>query len=386
MGKWGTMKIALYTGTFVKNKDGVARTLYEFVRCIRERGHEIMIWSPEVTEGVEDEFIRVQKLVSVPVIVYPDYKVGFFGPRTKRQLDRMKPDLIHVSTPDLVGREFLQYGKRNNIPVVSVYHTDFPSYLSYYQLGVFSNAVWGYLKWFYNNSRASLVPTIAMQNRLREKGINNSIIWSRGIRETDFSPKFRSEKLRKEWGVDDSITILYSGRFVWYKDLKIFISVSKKLREKYGKKVSFVLLGSGPAEDDLKESMPYAVFPGYLSGKDLSTAYASGDILLFPSTTETFGNVVQEALASGIPSVVSDTGGCKEIISLSKGGLISISKDVSSFTENVSTLIEDNDLYNSLRSNGLEFSTRRSWKYINDELLREYSDYVREFELKRETP
>mgnify|MGYP006283413869 CR=1 FL=1 len=367
------MKIALYTGTFVKDKDGVARTLYELVKTIKENDHKVMIWSPEISQGVEDESISVQKLASVPVIVYPDYKVGFFGPRTKRQLDEFKPDVIQISTPDLVGREFLLYGKRNNIPVSSAYHTDFPSYLSYYQLGAFATPMWGYLKWFYNNSTVTLVPTRAMQKRLKEKGILNSVIWSRGIRGVDFSPDKRSEMLREKWKARKKIVVLYSGRFVWYKDLKIYVSVSQKLIEKYGDRVRFVLLGSGPAEEDLKESMPYAVFPGYLTGEELSTAYASGDILLFPSTTETFGNVVQESLASGIPAVVSDSGGCKEIVEISKGGLISRSKDVNSFFTNTSRLIEDKDLLNELKKNALEFSKKRSWKYINEKLLDRYS-------------
>jgi glycosyltransferase involved in cell wall biosynthesis len=151
------------------------------------------------------------------------------------------------------------------------------------------------------------------------------------------------------------------------------VNVSQKLIQKYDDEIRFVLLGSGPAEEELKESMPYGVFPGYLTGKELSAAYASGDILLFPSTTETFGNVVQESLASGVPAVVSDSGGCKEIIEISRGGLISRSKDVSSFLKNVSRLVEDKNLYNELRQNGLDFSKKRSWKYINERLLDKYS-------------
>ncbi len=371
------MKIAIYTGTFVKDKDGVARTLYEFVRCIKHQGHKVMIWSPEISEEVNEGAISVQKLASVPMIIYPDYKVGFFGIRTKRQLDEFAPDIIHISTPDLVGREFLLYGRRNNIPVVSVYHTDFPSYLSYYQLGALTTPMWSYLKRFYNSSKYSLVPTLAMQERLIENGITNSIIWSRGIKGEDFNPRFRSKRIRTKWGVNEKIVILYSGRFVWYKDLRVFISVSKCLKEKYEDKVAFVLLGSGPAEEDLKKEMPDAVFPGYLTGKDLSTAYASGDILLFPSTTETFGNVIQESLASGVPAVVSDIGGCAEIISQSKGGLISKSKDVNSFLDNVSRLIDDSSLRKKLKKNGLLFSKKRSWLAINQELLTNYNSIVK---------
>lgn len=367
------MKIALYTGTFVRDKDGVARTLFELVNCIKNKGHKVKVWSPDVAQESSDENVDVRKLSSVPVLVYPDYKVGFFGPRTKKELDDFKPDIIHISTPDLVGREFLQYGKRNNIPAVSVYHTDFPSYLKYYQLGALTPPMWGYLRWFYNNSVNTLVPTRAMEKRLISKGINNTFIWSRGIKGDLFSPGKRSEKIRQEWKAEKRKVILYSGRFVWYKDLKTFIKVYEEL---VGLKddVKFVLLGSGPAEKELKESMPEAVFPGYLKDEKLAMSYASGDIFFFPSTTETFGNVVQEALASGLPSVVSNVGGCKEIIKQSNGGLISNAKDPGSFTKNIERLLDDEDLYNSLRENGLEFAKKRSWRYVNEQLLEKYEE------------
>ena len=372
------MKIALYTGTFVKDKDGVARTLYEFVRCIKDMGHKVSVWSPEVTEGIEDTDMTVQKMPSIPVVLYPDYKLGFFGPGTKKQLDGLKPDIIHVSTPDLVGREFLLYGRRNNIPVVSVYHTDFPSYLTYYQLSILTPPVWSYLKWFYNNSIVTLVPTKTMEKRLRSKGIHNTIIWSRGIKDKDFSPRNRSDKIRRKWGVEEKKVVLYSGRFVWYKDLKVFISVYERIKEKYDNEVAFVLLGSGPAEEELKNSMPDAIFPGYLKGKDLGVAYASGDILLFPSTTETFGNVVQEALASGIPAIVSDVGGCKDIVNISKGGLVAKAKDTDSFYQKISTLIDNDEILEKLRKNGLEFAKSRSWDNINRSLLDKYEQIINE--------
>jgi len=369
------MKIALYTGTFVKDKDGVARTLYEFIKSIRGTGHEVTIWSPDIQEKVKKPAINVEKVVSVPILLYPDYKLGFFGPKTKKQLDEMAPDIIHVSTPDLVGREFLQYGKRNNIPVVSAYHTDFPSYLGYYQLGMLNPPLWSYLRWFYNNSRLTLVPTKVIKERLQKRGIKNVVIWSRGISLDRFNPNFRSEELREAWNAHGKKVILYSGRLVWYKDLDIMVSVYEKLIQKR-EDILFVVLGSGPAENDLKKKMPEAIFPGYLTGKDLSRAYASSDILFFPSTTETFGNVIQEGLASGLPAVVSDLGGCMEIVKKSKGGLISKAKDPLSFEENVIKLIDDKLLYNILRNNGLNYSKKRSWNNINNKLLKKYEKLI----------
>jgi len=174
------MKIALYAGTYVKDKDGAVRSIYQLVASFRKHGHEVIVWSSDVSEQDNHGSLKVLRLPSVPIPLYPDYKLGFFSAVTKRQLDAFAPDIVHISTPDIVGRRFLLYAKNKKLPATSVYHTDFPSYLSYYRLGFALGPVWKYLKWFYNTCDLVLAPNEIVQRKLTDKSIRNVEIWSRG--------------------------------------------------------------------------------------------------------------------------------------------------------------------------------------------------------------
>ncbi len=361
------MRVALYTGTFQKDQDGVAKTIYRLVDTLVGHRIDLAVWAPSITEGVDRGF-TLHKVPSISLPLYRDYRIGM--PKgIGRELDEFRPDIIHITTPDLVGRSFLGYAKRHGIPIVTSYHTDFSSYLKYYHLSFLKGMMWRYLRWFHNGCNATLAPTRRVKEALEGRGIKNVHVWSRGIDRSQYSPKRRSEELRKEWGMEGKMVILYSGRFVWYKDIDTFVGVYNRLRRKYDDRVGFVLVGSGPREEELKRRIPDGVFPGYLTDGDLCSAYASSDILLFPSVTETFGNVVLEAIASGVPAVVSDVGGCREIIEDTGGGIVAVAGDVGSFLRAVSLLIEDSDLYRKLRLKGIESSKKREWNGVNKKVL-----------------
>jgi len=205
------------------------------------------------------------------------------------------------------------------------------------------------------------------------RGIRNVSLWSRGIHLDQFNPRFRSQGLRNSWKAAGRTVILYAGRFVWYKDLETFIQVYEDFssRNLLGR-VRFILAGDGPILKTLQTRMPEAVFPGYLSGKDLSQVYASSDLFLFPSTTETFGNVIQEALASGIPAVVSDLGGCQEIVASSGAGMVCPAGDVSSFSLACQLLIEDRALRAQLNTQGQAWVKNRNWDLMNAAVIETY--------------
>ena len=369
------MRVALYTGTFQRDQDGVAKTIYRLVDTMVGRGMDLAVWSPLITEGVAGGF-ALHQVPSLSLPLYKDYRIGI--PKgIKRELDEFRPDIIHIATPDLVGRSFLRYGEKRGIPVVTSYHTDFSSYLKYYHLTFLKGALWKYLRWFHNGCSATFTPTRKVKKGLEKRGIKDVHVWSRGIDRSQYDPERRSEELRKKWGMEGKTIILYSGRFVWYKDIDVFVDVHRELRRRYDDGVGFVLIGSGPREKDLKKSIPYGVFPGYLTGEDLWGAYASSDILLFPSVTETFGNVVLEAVASGVPAVVSDVGGCMEIVEDIRGGIVATAKDTGSFYRAVSSLIDDKGLYDKLRFSGLESCKKRDWNEVNDKVLETYDKLVK---------
>jgi phosphatidylinositol alpha 1,6-mannosyltransferase len=367
------MKIALYSGTFVRDKDGAVKSIYQLVASFRKNGHEVAVWSPDVFVGDNHNGLKVNKVPSLPILLYPDYKLGFFTDVTRRQLDAFAPDIVHISTPDIVGRAFLLHARKKNIPVASAFHTDFPSYFSYYSLGFAVKYAWKYLTWFYNNGNIVLAPNESVRLKLANYNIRNIEIWSRGVDKELFDPLRRSEKIRSRWNAVGRSVIVYAGRFVLYKDIEVVMKVYDRFMQgEYAGRVRFVMIGSGPEEEEMKRRMPEAFFTGYLTGEELTEAYASGDIFLFPSTTEAFCNVALEALASGLPVVVSDVGGCCDIADRSAGGIVVSQGSVCDFYSKCLELIGDSLLYRELRACGLAYAETQSWSSVNGFVIERY--------------
>lgn len=370
------MKIALYAGTYVKDKDGAVRSIYQLVSSMRKCGHEVAIWSPDVSPQA-DMSLQVHQVPSVPIPLYPDYKLGFYLASTEKELDQFSPDIIHISTPDIVGRKFLQYARKKGIPTGSAYHTDFPTYLSYYKLGFAEQSVWNYLVRFYNACDVVLAPNVSVSEKLSAKGIRNIELWSRGIDKELFDPSRRSLALRNAWRAEGKTVFVYAGRFVLYKDIEVVMELYRRfMDEGYGDRVKFVMIGSGPEEESMRNRMPEAVFTGYLTGLALPEAYASGDVFLFPSTTEAFCNVVLEALASGLPAVVSDIGGCMELVKRSRAGFVSKAGDIDDFYASCTRLMQDRERFSEMRTLGLEFAQNKSWAAVNGALIDRYQQMV----------
>jgi phosphatidylinositol alpha 1,6-mannosyltransferase len=370
------MKVALYAGTYVKDKDGAVRSIYQLVASMVRSGHQVMVWTPDFSPG-QNGMVPVNLVPSVPIPLYPDYKLGFYSAVTEQQLDEFAPEIVHISTPDIVGRKFLRYARKKGIPVGSAYHTDFPSYLSYYHLGFTEPAAWRFLRKFYNACDVVLAPNESVRERLVGKGIEKVELWSRGIDKELFDPSRRSAKLRQAWDAEGRTVIIYAGRFVPYKDIEVVMSLYERfMDEGLGERVRFVMIGSGPDEAEMRRRMPEALFPGYLTGVALPEAYASGDLFLFPSTTEAFCNVALEALASGLPAVVSDVGGCKELVERSGGGLVAKAGDVGEFFDCCTKLMQDSELFRAMRERGLAFAEDKSWAAVNGQLIDRYQGMI----------
>ncbi len=371
------MKIALYSGTYVRDKDGAVKSIYQLVASFRKKGHEVAVWSPDVSVGDSHNGLSVYRMPSVPIPLYPDYKLGFFTAETGRQLEAFAPDMVHISTPDIIGRAFLLHAQKKGIPVASAFHTDFPSYFSYYRLGFAVKHAWKYLTWFYNNCDIVLAPNESVRLKLAGYAIRNIEIWSRGVDKELFDPIRRSEKLRSAWNATGRSVIVYAGRFVLYKDIEVVMRVYDRFMQgEYADRVRFLMIGSGPEEEAMRRRMPEAVFTGYLTGQELPEAYASGDIFLFPSTTEAFCNVALEALASGLPVVVSDVGGCRDIADRSTGGVVVHEGSVCDFYANCLELLDNSPLYQEMRASGLAYAESQSWSSVNGFVIRRYQELV----------
>lgn len=365
------MKIAIYAGMFAKDRDGATKSLYELTGSLLENNIEVAVWGFK-TSPWKRKGLSIHKIPSVPLPIYPDYRISLPTLKLKEQLTRFNPDVIHIAVPDIAGIFLMRFARSKGIPVLTSFHTDFPSYLKSYHLGFLYKPTWWYFKWFYNTARVVLAPTETMIRRLKTHHIRRVKLWSRGIHPHMYNTSFRSESLRDQWGARDKKVILYCGRFVWYKDLETFIRVYQRFKSEGPRNVVFVLAGDGPIRDELERRMPDARFTGYLHGEALSRAYAGSDIFLFPSTTEAFGNVVLEALSSGLPAVVSDVGGCREIVEKSNAGLVVKAGDAALFYKSCRELVENPGLYKRFRSNGLKYAEKHRWEEINRRVIDEY--------------
>ena len=190
-----------------------------------------------------------------------------------------------------------------------------------------------------------------------------------------FNPKRRSEELRRGWEAEGTIVVLYAGRFVLYKDIDVVVGVYERMRRTHAGKVKFVMCGDGPRRNYLENRMPDAVFPGYLTGRPLQEVYASSDVFLFPSTTETFGNVVLEAMASGLPAVVSDVGGCKEIVRESGAGAVATARDVDDTYEKLKGIVDEREKLEQLGARAVEYGKNRSWEKVNERVIQTYESF-----------
>jgi len=366
------LRVAVYAGMFIKDFDGATKTLFELIKTLRSHKAEVAVWSfclqPTRLPGVP-----VHKVAAVSLPFYPDYRFALPGPELFRRIRNFKPDVIHLTVPDAVGLAVSAYAKIRRIPLLMSYHTDFISYLEERNLWYLIHIWWPILRRYYNQADSLMVPSRDSGEKLARHGIQKASIWGRGLVPGRFSPSYRSESLRRQWGAEGRKVILFSGRFAWFKGLPTFMRVYDLFKKDKDLSPVFVLLGRGPQEEDLRKRMPDAIFPGYLTGENLSVAYASADLFLFPSPTETFGNVVQEAVASGLPAVVSDQGGCQEIVRGTGGGLVAKARSARSFHQACRRFLTDEKLYHQVREAGLRNVAGRDWDSANQAILDEYA-------------
>ncbi|MCG8499938.1 MAG: glycosyltransferase family 1 protein [Firmicutes bacterium] len=367
------MKIAFFTDTFLPQINGVTKTLARLIKYLDKKGIEHLVFAPDHHE--EDFFTyNVERFLSFKFFLYPECRLSipnFF--RIHKKLNAFRPELIHIATEFNMGLAGLQYGKTKEVPIVSSYHTNFSKYLQYYGLEFLENALWNYMQWFHNQCSINLCPSHETKKMLENKGVNHLGIWTRGIDCEEFKPEFRSQALRESLGAADKIVLLYVGRISIEKDLDILFDSFKNINQKYYDKVSLVITGDGPMLSKFKTEAPdNVIFTGYKQGRELAEIYASADIFMFPSTTETFGNVVMESMASGVPVVSVAVGGIKDNLLDGHNGLICKPRNVQDFTQAAMRLIEDRVLRVELGYQARQYALMRSWKNVFDKLISDY--------------
>ncbi len=317
------MRLTLVTETYAPQVNGVSRTLGQLVKHLESAGDTVQVVHPDYGRppaGPDDVLVPSRPLpfyreVSVPV---PP-----FG-KARRAIDAFRPDVVHVATEATLGLGALQHALRRKRPVVSSFHTNFDQYCDHYRLGWAKRGVWRYLRWFHNRTIETYVPSRATIGDLEGRGFERLVLWPRGVDGRLFRPdRPGREEIRRALGFGpDDVVIGHVSRLAPEKNAT-YLADTLQLVGEARPDVRFLFVGDGPARPDLEARMgPNARFVGYRSGEDLADHYAAADLFAFASLTETFGNVVLEALASGLPVVAVRAGGVAEIVRPGETGIL----------------------------------------------------------------
>ncbi|TCT22003.1 glycosyltransferase family 4 protein [Thiobaca trueperi] len=304
------LNIAIVTETYPPEINGVANTMLHLAEGLAERGHRMQLVRPRQHADRDQSATGSITPYLVPGLPIPGYHGLRFGLpvywRLRRNWHRSTPDLVYIATQGPLGHAALAAARALKIPTVTGFHTQFHQYSQHYGLGILTHRIADTLRHFHNRSDTTLVPTVDLQTELSAGGFQNVQVFGRGVDVERFSPVWRDPDLRRAWGCeDDTLVVLYVGRVAAEKNLDL-------ARESFAAILSdrpdarFVLVGDGPELAHLRRDFPDFICTGSKIGAELSAHYASGDLFLFPSLTETFGNVVTEAMASGLPVIAFD--------------------------------------------------------------------------------
>jgi phosphatidylinositol alpha 1,6-mannosyltransferase len=317
------MRIALFSGNYNYVREGANQALNKLVAYAERHGDEVRVYSPVTdTPAFEPE----GTLVPVPSVQLPvrgEFRLALgLPPANRRDLVAFAPDLVHVSTPDILNTRAQTLAKRIGVPVVASLHTRFETYFEHYGLGWARPFAEAHLRRFYRRSDHVLAPTPRIVEEMKRlRGDDRVSLWSRGVDRERFDPRRRDDEWRRAhgWG-DEDVVLLFFGRLVLEKGVREYVATVLGLRER-GVNVRPLVVGDGPARNEF-EALAGAVLSGHLDGDELARAVASADILLHPSRTEAFGNVVLEAMASGVAVVAADADSASQLIEDQCSGLL----------------------------------------------------------------
>lgn len=372
------MRIALFSGNYNYLREGANQALNILVRYLEEVcGFTVRVYSP-VTET--PAFPPAGTLVPVPSIALPvrsEFRLALRLPRIIRDdIRTFAPDLFHVSTPDILGTRAQTFAKQLGVPIVASMHTRFETYLRYYGLDWAKPVLDAHLRRFYRRSDHVLAPTSALVEELRAVRADGHVsVWSRGIDSNLFHPEKRDMAWRRDQGLADTdVAILFFGRVVLEKGIETFVQVMNALQTR-SNRIRPLIVGHGPATGAF-EALPGTIFTGHLTGEDLARAVASADIMLSPSTTETFGNVILEAMASGLPVVSADAQNAQSILTDGLDGFLCPPTDCAAYASVLTGLIENPGLRSRVGAAARCTSQRYSWDLASKSVANVYDSLV----------
>jgi glycosyltransferase involved in cell wall biosynthesis len=362
------LRVAVVTETYTPEVNGVALTVARFVEGLRRRNHQIQLIRPRQSEtdsaGSGARFEEVL-LHGLPIPRYPHLKMGLPARRALAQCwTFQRPDLVHIVTEGPLGWSALQAALKLKLPVCSDFRTNFHAYSRHYGVGWFKKPILAYLRKFHNRTLCTMVPTEAMRAELAALGFRNLVVVSRGVDAARFNPKWRSAALRSRWGVGtDDPAVLHVGRVAPEKNLTTLFAAFEAMRAR-ASSARLIVVGDGPALPGLRARYPDVVFAGVRTGEDLAAHYASGDIFLAPSLTETYGNVTIEAMASGLAVVAYDYAAAAEHIESGENGVLAAYGNDEDFVAAAAGLVTDSKHARALGAHARETAKALDWARV----------------------
>jgi glycosyltransferase involved in cell wall biosynthesis len=339
------LRIAVVTETWPPEVNGVAVTLSKLIHHLGQRQHTIQVIRPRQDKhdaGVENAGWSELLLRGLPIPRYPQLKLGL--PSKKALIKAWsirRPDLVHIATEGPLSWSALQAAQILRLPVTSDFRTNFHSYCQHYGVGWLSKPIVAYLRKFHNRTAFTMVPTLAMKHQLETMGFKNLKVVARGVDTQLFHANKRSEAMRASWGVTpDTLVLLSTSRLAAEKNLNLTIQTYQTLLAQ-GRKVKMVFAGDGPMRAVTEAKCPDAIFVGMCTHEQLATLYASADLLLFPSLTETFGNVTLESLSCGTPVLAFDCAAAGEFIQDRKNGWLVPSDEPQTYIHRALEITQD---------------------------------------------
>jgi glycosyltransferase involved in cell wall biosynthesis len=339
------MHIAYVTETYPPELNGVALTVARTVRGLRARGHAVQLIRPRQTTEADRDTDDEWRVPGTPIPMYPALRVGLpVVGRLSERWTRLRPNLVHVATEGPLGWAAVRAARLLGVPVTSDFRTNFDEYSAHYGFGWMSGLVRAYLRYFHNGTDRTLVPTAATRHALEQKGYRRLEVLGRGVDCRQFSPARRSDTLRAEWG---------ASAFGAFEAARARVPGAR-----------LVVVGDGPLRARLQAQSPGALFVGQKSGVDLAEHYASADIFVFPSTTETFGNVTLEALASGLAVVAFRSGAAAVHIEDCLSGVLVDSGDDQGFVAGVCAVAQQVSCLGPMRQAARDAALQASWDVV----------------------
>lgn len=366
-------RISIITETFAPEVNGVANTLGHIVAGLRNKGCEVQVIRPRQFKSDVSRLndgLHTVTLWGIPIPGYAQLKFGLpLKSKIARHLKAFSPDAIYVATEGPLGFAAVNAARSLNLPIVSGFHTNFHQYIEHYHLGWLESLVYRYLRYFHNRTLGTLVPTARQKDELVEHGFNNVQVLARGVDSNLFSPEKRDQELRHSLGLqDDDLALIYVGRIAGEKNLDLAIRTYQHLSS-INNRVKLILVGDGPQLASIKANSPEVLCVGVKRSEELAKYYASGDVFLFPSKTDTFGNVVTEAMASGLGVVSFDYAAAHEHIENHENGMLAEFGDEDAFVQAAEELLASPNKLEKIRHKAREHAQRISWEQIVNDFL-----------------